>query len=561
MEKKIYTYVIVGGGSAGCVLTNRLSKNVNNKILLLEAGLSDIKQWDSWKVKMPAALTYNLSNKRYNWGYHTEPCRNLKFRRLHWPRGKCLGGSSSLNAMVYIRGNAKDYDGWENKGAKNWSYRFCLPYFKKSTRHQLGENTYRGGTGPLTVSRGQNENPLFNAFIEAGQESDYPFTNDLNGFQQEGLGPMDMTIDWKSGIRSNASKVYLTPCKTRENVKIITSSLVRKIIWEKHTSSKPRAIGVEVQNYNEIKYFYAENEIILAAGAINSPQILMLSGIGFAEELERIGVSPVINNKNVGCNLQDHIECYVQYACKQPITINPYGTWNPPWKRTGAGIQWFIKGDGVCASNQIESGGFIRSSPGVEYPNIQWHFFPGLLTGQLDFGKFHGFQIHAGTMRDRSRGSLHLQSLDPFDVLKIRHPYFSWQEDLEGMLAAVRLTVELCEQRSFSPFRGARQNLTDEILKSDKKLINFLSKHCESSYHPSCTLAIGKVLDSEFRVKGVEGLRVIDASSMPSIVTGNLNGPTIMLAEKGADLILKNKMLEPIKIPVYQNNNWRIIQR
>lgn len=561
MQKKIFQYIIVGGGSAGCVLTNRLSENISNKVLLLEAGLSDIKQWDSWKIKMPAALTYNLSNKRYNWGYHTEPCKKLKFRRLHWPRGKCLGGSSSLNAMVYIRGNAKDYDRWEKQGAKNWSYRYCLPYFKKSTAHQFGEDSYRGGTGPLKVSRGQQENPLFNAFIEAGQQADYSYTNDLNGFQQEGIGPMDMTIDWETGIRSNTSKVYLTPCKTRENVQIITSVLVRKIVWENQISSKPRAVGLEVQNGNEIQYFYAEKEIILSAGAINSPQILMLSGVGLSEELERIGINPIVNNENVGYNLQDHIECYVQYACKQPISINPYGTWNPPWRRFGAGIQWFAKGDGMCASNQIENGGFIRSGSGIEYPDIQWHFFPGLLMGQLEFGRFHGFQVHAGTMRDKARGSLHLQSLDPFDVVQIHHSYFSCKKDLYSMLSAVRLTVELCEQKAFLPFRGKRQNLSDEILNDDNKLINFLSENCESAYHPSGTLAIGKVLDSEFRVKGIDGLRVIDASSMPSIISGNLNGPTIMLAERGADLILNNSMLEPLDTPVYQNKNWKINQR
>ncbi|KAL3860165.1 hypothetical protein ACJMK2_010323 [Sinanodonta woodiana] len=541
-----YDYVIVGAGSAGCVLANRLSSNPNNKVLLLEAGPKDY----TWKIQMPAALMYNLCDDKYNWYYHTEPEQRMNNRVMYWPRGRVWGGSSSLNAMVYIRGHAYDYDRWEKEGAISWSYADCLPYFRKAQTHELGPNDYRGGDGPLHVSRGKSRNPLYKAFIEAGIQTGYPFTDDMNGFQQEGVGWMDMTIH--KGCRWSASVAYLWPALKKNNLKAETGALVTKLLVNKN-----KVTGIEYQQKGITKQVYTEKEVILSGGAINTPQILMLSGIGNADHLKKLEIPIVVNLPGVGENLQDHLEVYVQQKCTQPITLYS-AQWKFPHNMIRIGLEWFLRQTGDGATAHLEAGGFIRSCPGVEHPNIQFHFLPSVVKDHgRKTGDSHAYQVHVGPMRPTSKGYIKLKSRNPKDHPKIVANYLSTEYDIQEMRESVKLSREIFAQKAFDPFRG-EELAPGPNVKTDAEIDNFNRSMADSAYHPSCTCKMGSendpmaVVDPQTRVIGLEGLRVVDASIMPSMISGNLNGPVIMMAEKAADIILGNPPLPRSNAPVYR---------
>lgn len=522
-------YIIVGAGSSGCVLANRLSAQPDNRVALFEAGRDN----QSWKVKMPAALTYNLENNRHNWFYHTEPQHELNARRLYWPRGKVVGGSSALNAMVYIRGHAKDFDRWHAEGAHGWHYQNVLPYFKKAETYSRGADAFRGGNGPLRVSHKVTDNVLYDAFIEAGVQAGYPFTADVNGAQQEGFGRFDMTIH--NGERCSAAKAYLNKeVLSRKNLSRHVQAQVTKIIIENQ-----RAIGVEYIQHGQLKRCYANREVIIAGGAINSPQLLMLSGVGDADALAKQGIQCVVNLPGVGRNLQDHLEFYMQYECRQPVTL--YSMANPVRKAL-TGVQWFLSRKGLAASSHLEAGGFIHSRSDVSHPDIQYHFLPSLVSEHIrSFGDRHAFQVHVGTLRPESRGHLALRSANPFDAVLIHANYLQTENDLRDLEACIPLTREIFNQRAMLPFKG-KELQPGMQCQTRSELQAFIRAKADSAYHPCGTCKMGQdemsVVDASAKVYGVEGLRVVDASIMPSNISGNLNAPTIMMAERVSDMIL-----------------------
>lgn len=537
VEQQTYDYVIVGAGSAGCVLANRLTENGNNSVLLLEAGPED----NTWKIHMPAALMYNLFDDKYNWYYNTEPELAMDNRVMYWPRGRVWGGSSSLNAMVYVRGHALDYDKWEELGAESWSYSDCLPYFKKAQTHELGENEYRGGSGPLHVSRGTSNNPLFKAFIDAGIQAGYPFTDDMNGYQQEGVGWMDMTIH--KGKRWSAASAYLRPALNRPNLRTETKALAKRILFHKN-----KAIGVEYVQNGKIKQTLVNKEVLLCGGAINSPQLLMLSGIGNADDLKHFDIPVIHHLPGVGENLQDHLDLRVVYELKKPLSLYKY-QWKYPHHMIKAGLQWFLTSTGDAATTHFETGGFICSRPNVEHPDIQFHFVP---TGVHDHGRqpinTHACQAHVGTMRATSRGYIKLKSRNFADYPRIVPNYLTTQEDIDDLRACVKLTREIFKQKAFEPYIGREIDPGSQV-QSDSEIDAYVRRTADTEYHPCGTCKMGSisdqtaVVDSQTRVVGVEGLRVVDASIMPSIISGNLNAPTIMIAEKAADIILEKSPL------------------
>ena len=547
-------YIIVGAGSAGCVLADRLSADGKHKVVLLEFGGSD----RSIFIQMPAALAYPMNTKRWNWGYESEPEPHLNGRRLNCPRGKGLGGSSSINGLVYVRGNALDFERWkEDEGATGWGYADVLPYFKRAEGRAEGGNTYRGGDGPLSTSYGPLDNPLHQAWLDAAQQAGYGLTEDYNGYAQEGFGRMDMTV--RNGTRCSAAKAYLYEARKRPNLHVIEHALATRILFD-----GTRAVGIEYEKAGKMHQLHAAREVILSGGPINSVQLLKLSGIGPAEELQRHGITVRADRPGVGANLQDHLEFYFQMACTQPITL--YGKANLLGKAM-VGAQWLFGRSGTGASNQFESCGFIRSRAGIKYPDIQYHFFPMAINYDgSSLATEHGFQAHVGPMRSKSRGTVTLKSADPHDKPKILFNYMSHPDDWVDMRACVRLTREIFQQPAFAPYRG-REIQPGADCVTDDQIDAFIAEHVESALHPSCTCKMGSprdpmaVVDPELRVIGVQGLRVVDSGVMPSITTGNLNAPTIMIGEKGADHILGKPMLAPSNAPFYVAPNWDVAQR
>jgi len=548
-----FDYVIVGAGSAGCVLADRLSADGKATVLVLEQGGSDRSVF----IQMPSALSIPMNSPRYDWRYHTEPEPHLGGRRLHTPRGKVLGGSSSINGLVYIRGNPHDFDRWADEGADGWRYADVLPYFKRAETREEGPTDYRGGDGPLSTCYGTLKNPLHAAWIQAGRQAGYPVSDDINGAQQEGFGRFDMTV--RKGVRWSAANAYLRPAMKRPNVHVVTHALAERILFE-----GKRATGVAYRQNGKAQTARARREVIVSSGPINSPQLLMLSGIGDGAALRAHGIGVIADRSGVGQNLQDHLEFYFQYACTQPVTL--YSVMNPVSKAM-IGLRWLLRHDGLGATNHFETGGFIRSRAGIRYPDIQYHFLPMAVTYDgSELTKEHGFQAHVGPMRSKSRGSITLRSADPRDPPVIRFNYLSHPDDREEMRACVRLTREIFAQPAFTPFVG-REIQPGTDIASDEAIDAFVARKVESAYHPSCSCKMGRaddpmaVVDNQLRVIGVEGLRVVDSSAMPSITTGNLNAPTIMLAEKAADHILGNQPLPPSNAPYYTAPNWETTQR
>jgi choline dehydrogenase len=551
-----YDYIIIGSGSAGSVLANRLGAKPELRILVLEAGGAD--HWFNWKIHMPAAFAYPLADDKLNWAYYAAPDPFMDRRRMYCPRGRVVGGSSSINGMVYIRGHARDYDRWAQLGLKGWSYAEVLPYFRRAENRDLGADEYHGAEGPLHVTRGHTPQPLFQAWVEAGRQAGYPVTPDLNGYQQEGLGPMDMTTF--RGRRWSAAKAYLRPAVRRGNVELLTRALTTRILVE-----SGRARGVEYLKEGRLATAHVEREVIVSGGAINSPQILMLSGIGPADHLRSFGIPVVHDLPGVGQNLQDHLETYVQHACLQPITLYP--VMKSPLRQFLVGVQWTFFGTGPGATNHFEVGGFIRSRAGVEHPDLQYHFLP--IAASYD-GKQkqegHGFQAHVGPMRPTSRGHVTLRSSDPREPPEILFNYMQTESDRREMRASVRLTREIFAQKAFDPYRGAELSPGPSV-HSDAEIDAHIRAKAESAYHPSCSCKMGlatdamAVVDAEGRVHGLEALRVIDASIMPNVVSGNLNAPTIMMAEKLADTVLGLAPLPRSEAKVYIAPNYETSQR
>ena len=548
-----FDYVIVGAGSAGCVLADRLSADGQHTVALLEYGGSD----RSIFIQMPTALAIPMNRARYNWFYHTEPEPGLDGRRLHTPRGKVLGGSSSINGLVYIRGNPLDFERWQEEGADGWGYRDVLPYFKRAERREEGGDEYRGDSGPLAVCYGTVANPLLAAWLAAAREAGYPASADVNGFQQEGFGRMDMTVD--RGVRASAANAYLRPALRRPNVSVTTRALATRVEFEGR-----RAVGVRYRRGGAEKLLRARREVILCGGPINSPQLLKLSGIGPGAELAAHGIAVLHDLPGVGENLQDHLEFYFQVACREPITL--YSAMNPLAKLL-IGVRWLLLRDGLGATNHFETCGFIRSRTGIRYPDIQYHFLPMAVSYDgSSLAREHGFQAHVGPMRSKSRGWVRLASKDPTAHPQIRFNYLSHPDDMAEMRACVRLTRELFAQAAFSRYRG-REIQPGADVQSDAEIDAFVRAKVESAYHPSCACRMGRasdpmtVVDSATRVVGLEALRVVDSSIMPSITTGNLNAPTIMLAEKAADHILGRPLLARAAVEWYEAPDWQSRQR
>ncbi|CAM3819355.1 choline dehydrogenase [Parendozoicomonas haliclonae] len=546
-----YDYIIVGAGSAGCVLANRLTEDATNRVLLLETGGSD----KSIFIQMPTALSIPMNTEKYAWQFETEPEPFLDNRRMHCPRGKVLGGSSSINGMVYVRGHAKDFDEWQQHGAQGWDYANCLPYFRKAETWAFGGDDYRGDSGPLGVNNGNEmKNPLYPTFIKAGVQAGYQETGDYNGERQEGFGPMHMTV--KNGRRWSTANAYLRPAMKRPNLTVMTHALVHKVLLEGKTAK-----GVRFEKGGKVQDVKASKEVILSAGSVGSPHILQLSGIGPKAVLEEAGIELKHELPGVGENLQDHLEFYFQFKCEQPITLN--GKLNL-FSKGLIGTEWILNKSGLGATNHFESCGFIRSKEGVEWPDLQYHFLPAAMRydGRSAFDG-HGFQVHIGHNKPKSRGWIRARSADPKDKPTIQFNYLEREEDREGFRACVRLTREIINQPAFDAYRG------DEIqpgaaVQTDDEIDAFVRQAVESAYHPSCSCPMGTdamaVVDPEARVHGIERLRVVDSSIFPTIPNGNLNAPTIMVAERAADLI-RGKVLPAADVKVGMDDQWQTRQR
>ena len=544
-------FVIVGAGSAGCAMAYRLAE-AGQSVLVIEHGGTDACPF----IQMPAALSYPMNMKRYDWGFQSEPEPHLNNRRLAVPRGKVIGGSSSINGMVYVRGHARDYDHWRDQGADGWGYADVLPYFRRMEHSHGGQAGWRGTDGPLHVTRGPRKNPLFHAFVEAGRQAGYGVTDDYNGERQEGFGPMEQTV--YRGQRWSAANAYLRPALKRPNCSLIRA-FARRVVIE-----NGRAVGVEVARGDGTEVIRARREVVLAASSINSPKLLMLSGIGPAAHLAEQGIPVLADRPGVGANLQDHLELYIQMAASQPISLFKY--WNL-WGKALIGAQWLFTGKGLGASNQFESAGFIRSRAGIDYPDIQFHFLP--IAVRYD-GKIaaegHGFQAHVGPMRSPSRGAVSLRSSDPMADPLIRFNYMSDPQDWWEFRQCIRLTREIFAQEAFKPF-VKHEIQPGAAVQSDAELDDFIRAHAESAYHPCGTCRMGRaddadaVVDPQARVIGVEGLRVADSSIFPRITNGNLNAPSIMVGEKVSDHLLGRDPLPADNREPWVHPAWEVAQR
>ena len=549
---KEYDYIVVGAGSAGAIVASRLSEDASCNVLLVEYGGSDRSVF----IRMPSALGIPMNSKKYNWGFETAPEPFLNNRAMNCPRGKVIGGTSSINGMVYVRGNAQDFDEWESSGAAGWNYQNCLPYFKKFENHSCRDSEYTGNEGPVAISGGNNmRNPLYRAFIDAGVDAGYGETLDYNGYCQEGFGQKFMNVD--RGIRASTGYSYLKTAKKRANLTILKHALVFKIVFDGKT-----ATGIQCEIRGATKLFGAKSEVILCAGAIGSPQLLQVSGVGSSVALMAAGIEVVHDLPGVGENLQDHLEFNFQYRCKQPISLNSeLGL----FKKALIGARWLLFKTGLGRTNHFESCAFIRSRAGVKWPDIQYHFLPGAITydGSVAF-KGHGFQVHVGHNKPSSRGHVKAMSADVRQAPEILFNYLETEHDRQGFRDCVHLTREIMSQPSMDAFRGEVIQPTAEI-QTDEQIDQFVRESVDSAYHPCGTCKMGidalAVVDAELRVHGLANIRVIDASVFPTIPNGNLNAPTMMLAERGADLI-KGQVIEPLETaPVYSDDHWRTRQR
>lgn len=548
-----FDYIIVGAGSAGCVLASRLTENPDHSVLLLETGGSD----RSIFIQMPTALSIPMNTKKYAWQFHSEPEPYLNDREMHCPRGKVLGGSSSINGMVYVRGHARDFDEWQESGAQGWDYQHCLPYFKKAEDWAFGADEYRATGGPLAVNNGNNmRNPLYRAFIRAGADAGYLETSDYNGFQQEGFGAMHMTV--KNGVRWSAANAYLKPAMQRPNLTVKTGVQVSKVLLEGE-----RAIGVELYENKRVRRYSVNNDVILSAGSIGSPHILQLSGIGNPEVLSSAGIETQYALPGVGENLQDHLEFYFQYQCKKPLTLNSK---LGPFSKLAIGIRWILFKSGLGATNHFESCGFIRSKEGIEWPDLQYHFLPAAMRydGKSAFAG-HGFQLHIGHNKPKSRGWVRVKNSDPFTAPSIQFNYLQHEDDIEAFRACVRLSREIIAQPAMDEYRGEEIQPGNDVV-TNEEIDAFVRESVESAYHPCGTCRMGAaddelaVVDSQMRVRGLEGLRVIDSSVFPTIPNGNLNAPTIMVAERAADII-RQQVMAKADVSVFADPHWPERQR
>jgi choline dehydrogenase len=552
-----YDFVIVGGGSAGSALANRLSTDPSNRVLVLEAGRPDYI-WDVF-IHMPAALAFPIGNRFYDWGYESEPEPNMHGRRIYHARGRVLGGSSSINGMIFQRGNPLDYERWAaDPGMETWDYAHCLPYFKRMETCVAAdrEDPRRGHAGPLVLERGPATNPLFGAFFEAVQQAGYPLTDDVNGYRQEGFAPFDRNLH--NGRRLSAARAYLHPVSSRPNLDIETRAFVTRILFE-----GTRAVGVEYTRGGAFPHRVSAGEVVLSGGAINSPQLLQLSGIGRADDLRALGIDVIHDLPGVGEHLQDHLEVYVQYACTQPVSVAPG---MKMWRRPFIGAQWLFFRSGLGATNHFEAGGFVRSNDDVAYPNLMFHFLPIAIRydGSAPAGD-HGYQVHVGPMYSDARGTVALTSTDPRVHPAIRFNYLSTEQDRREWVEAIRVARTILRQPAFEPFNGGELS-PGPAVETDEQILDWVATDGETALHPSCTCRMGSdelsVTDPlTMQAHGLDGLRVVDASVMPYVTNGNIYAPVMMVAEKAADLILGNTPLEPESVEFYRHATARRSKR